>query len=332
VTRCRRSLDEDTNCHSPCCKLGDDSRRKGADQSLPAYQTVPGIAGQIKSVGSDTLNEDMELWAKGFNERYPDAKIIVEGKGSATAPPALLDGSAQFGPMSRPMNEDESAAFQQKYGYKPSNFAVAYDALAVYVNKENPIKCLTVGQVDRIFSARALGSGGRRIDTWGDAGLAGEWAAQRIVMYGRNEISGTHELFRQQVLYNGEFRPEVQQQPGSEEVVSKVASDKFAIGYSGIGYKTDGVRAVPLAISSGRKCYDTSAESTYAGHYPVARFLYIYLNKKPNEPLDPSRSEFIKYVLSSDGQAQTEKTGFYPITNEIREKELKKLGISTRAN
>jgi phosphate transport system substrate-binding protein len=305
---------------------------KALDQNLPAYQPVPGISGQIRSVGSDTLNEDMERWAKGFNEQYPDAKIIVEGKGSATAPPALLDGSSQFGPMSRSMNGDESAAFQKKYGYKASDFAVAFDALAVYVNKDNPIKCLTLEQVDRIFSARRLGSGGRSIDTWGDAGLTGEWAARPIVMYGRNEISGTHELFREQVLYNGEFRPEVKQQPGSEDVVSKVASDKVAIGYSGIGYKTDGVRTVPLAASFGRECYDTSAESTYAGKYPVARFLYIYFNKKPNEPIDPLRREFIKYILSKDGQALTEKSGFYPISNELREQELKKLGLSNLAN
>ena len=156
------------------------------DQNLPAYQTVPGISGQIKSVGSDTLNEDMELWVKGFNQAYPDAKIVVEGKGSATAPPALLEGTSQFGPMSRSMNGDESTAFQKKYGYKVTDFAVALDALAVYVNKDNPIKCLTLEQVDRIFSARRLGSGGRRIETWGDAGLTGEWAAQPIAKYGRN--------------------------------------------------------------------------------------------------------------------------------------------------
>jgi phosphate transport system substrate-binding protein len=308
------------------------SAANALDQNLPAYQTVPGISGQIKSVGSDTLNEAMGLWVKDFNQLYPDAKIIVEGRGSATAPPALLEGTSQFGPMSRSMNVDESTAFQKKYGHKVSDFAVALDALAVYVNKDNPIKCLTLEQVDRIFSARRLGSGGSRIATWGDAGLTGEWAAQPIAMYGRNEISGTYELFREQVLYNGEFRPEVKQQVGSEDVVSKVAGDKFAIGYSGIGHKTDGVRTVPLAVTFGRECYDTSAESTYTGKYPVARFLYIYFNKKPNEPIDSLRREFIKFILSKDGQTLTEKSGFYPITNELREKELKKLGLSNLAN
>jgi phosphate transport system substrate-binding protein len=302
------------------------------DQTLPPYQTAVGIAGQIKSVGSDTLNEDMNLWAEAFNARYPDAKIIVEGRGSATAPPALLDGTSQLGPMSRLMTEAESEAFEKKYGYKASSLAVAVDALAVYVNKDNPIPCLTMEQVDRIFSSTRKGSGGKSIDTWGDVGLTGEWATKRISIFGRNDISGTYEFFREIALYDGDYKPEVKQQSGSEEVVRKVASDKFAIGYSGIGYKTDGVRAVPLAVFSSRECYDTSAEATYAGKYPIARYLYIYFNKKPKDQIDRLRGEFIKYILSKDGQTVVEKSGFYPITNQTRESELKRLGLSNLAN
>jgi phosphate transport system substrate-binding protein len=302
------------------------------DQSLPPYKPVTGIAGQIKSVGSDTLNGEMELWAKAFSERYPDVKLAIEGKGLATAPPALLDGTSQFGPMSRPMTTAESEAFEKKFGYKVSNLAVAVDALAVYVNKDNPILCLTMEQVDRIFSSTRKGSGGKSIDTWDDVGLAGEWATKPISIYGRNEISGTYEFFREIALYSGDYKQEVKQQPGSEAVVDNVASDKFAIGYSGIGYKTDGVRAVPLAITSGRECYDTSAEATYSGNYPIARYLYIYFNKKPKEQLDPLRGEFIKYILSRDGQTLVEKGGFYPITNGLRESELKRLGLSSLAN
>jgi len=186
--------------------------------------------------------------------------------------------------------------------------------------------------VDRIFSSTRKGSGGRSIDTWGDAGLQGEWATQPISIYGRNEISGTHEFFREIALYGGDYKREVKQQPDSEDVVRNVANDKYAIGYSGIGYKTDGVRAVPLAVFSGRDCFDTSADATYSGKYPIARYLYIYFNKKPNEQLDPLRREFIQYVLSRDGQALVEKGGFYPITNELRQNELKRLGLSTPAD
>lgn len=298
------------------------------DQNLPAYKPVSGVSGQFKSVGSDTLGNSMKLWTKGFRELYPDAKITIEDKGSATAPPALLEGSAQFGPMSRPWTSDESEAFEKKFGYKASYVAVAVDALAVYVNKENPIRCLSVQQVDQIFSQNRKGSGGQSIRTWGDAGLTGEWATKPIALYGRNEISGTHEFFKEIVLYGGDFKPEVKQQPGSEAVVNNVAGDKFAIGYSGIGYRTEGVRAVPLSITSGRECYDTSSDATYSGNYPIARYLYIYFNKKPNEQIDPLRGEFIKYVLSKDGQALTEKSGFYPLPSEIQAKELKRLGFT----
>jgi phosphate transport system substrate-binding protein len=298
------------------------------DQGLPAYQAVTGISGQIKSVGSDTLGGEIALWAKAFNELYPDVKIQIEAAGSATAPPALLEGVSQFGPMSRAMTAEESGAFENKYGYKVSSFRVAVDALAVYVNKDNPIQCLAVQQLNRIFSSTRKTAGGGDIKTWGDVGLTGEWATKPISLYGRNSISGTYEFFREMALFSGDYKPEVKQQPGSEAVVQGVASDRFAIGYSGIGYKTDGVRTVPLALYSGGTCYDTSAEATLSGKYPFARYLRIYLNKKPNQPLDPLRAEFIKYILSKDGQTKTEKGGFYAITNGIREDELKKMGIS----
>ena len=301
------------------------------DAALPAYQPVKGISGELKSVGSDTLNNEMELWAKGFKERYPNVKFEIEGKGSATAPAALTNGASQFGPMSRPMTAAELEAFEKKHGYKVSSFRVAVDALAVYVNKENPVECLTMEQVDRIFSSTRKGSGGRTIDTWGDVGLTGDWASKPISIYGRNTISGTYEFFRQTALYSGEYKPEVKLQVGSEAVAEGVAGDKFAIGYSGLGYKTGGVRAVSLSVFFGGKCYDTSVESVLAGKYPLARYLYIYVNKKPGEALDAPRAEFIKYILSKDGQTQTEKGGYYPITEEIREVELQKLGLSGAA-
>ncbi len=299
------------------------------DQSLPAYRPVSTLAGHIKSVGSDTLGHEVALWASGFEKLYPDVKIDVESKGSATAPAALLDGVSQFGPMSRPMTAEETSAFEAKYGYKVSRFRVAVDALAVYVNKDNPIPCLTLPQVSGIFASTIKAPGGANIRTWGELGLTGDWAKQPISLYSRNTISGTYEYFRETALYGGDYKPEVKLLPGSEAVVQSVAGDKFGIGYSGIGYKTDGVRAVPLASYYGGTCYEASADTALASKYPIARYLYVYFNKKPDQPLDALRAEFIKYILSRDGQELTEKGGFYPISDEIRESELKKFGIST---
>ena len=299
------------------------------DQSLPAYRPAATLAGHFKSVGSDTLGHEAALWASGFEKLYPDVKIEIDAKGSATAPPALLDGTAQFGPMSRPMTAEETAAFERKYGYKVSSFRVAVDALAVYVNKDNPIPCLTLPQVSGIFSSNRKAPGSANVKTWGDLGLSGDWAARPITLYSRNALSGTYEYFRETALYGGDYKPDVKLLPGSEAVVQSVAGDKFAVGYSGIGYKTDGVRTVPLASYYGGTCYDAVPEATLSGKYPIARYLYMYVNKKPAQTLDPLRAEFIKYIQSKDGQEQTEKGGFYPITNEIRESELTKLGIST---
>lgn len=303
------------------------SALKALDDTLPAYHPVSSLSGRLKSVGSDTLGHEMALWAAAFEKLYPDVKIDVEATGSATAPKALTDGMSQFGPMSRPMTIEETSAFEGKYGYKVSSFRVAVDALAVYVNKDNPVPCLTLPLLSGIFSLNRKAPGSANIRTWGDLGLTGDWAAQPIMLYSRNTLSGTYEYFRETALYGGDYKPEIKQEPGSEAVVQGVAADKFAIGYSGIGFKTSAVRAVPLASYYGAKCYEASAETALAGKYPIARYLYVYLNKKPNQSLDPLRAEFVKYILSKDGQEQTERGGFYPITNEIRDVELTKLGI-----
>ena len=173
-----------------------------------------------------------------------------------------------------------------------------------------------------------LYSGGKNVSTWGDAGLTGDWASHPISLFGRNAASGTHDTFVDAVLRHGEFKDELKQQPGSAEIVKMVAADKYAIGYSGIGYLTEGVRTVPLAATPGDPCYDTSPTSTYSGKYPLSRNLYIYLNKAPAKPLDPPTLEFVKYILSRDGQEETIRSGFYPVTNEIRTKGLKALGIA----
>lgn len=302
------------------------------DSALPAYTPISGISGQLKSIGSDTLNNEMTLWAEGFKGQYPNVKIEIEGKGSSTAPPALVEGTAHFGPMSRPMKDKEIEAFEKKYGYKPAKYRVAVDALAVYVNKDNPIKCLTLQQVDAIFSKTRKGGAGNEIKTWGDLGLTGEWEAKPISLYGRNSASGTYGYFKEVALFNGDYKDEVKEQPGSSTVVQGVASDKYAMGYSGIGYKTADVKAVPLSAKEGGECYDTSPESAYAGDYPIARFLYIYINKNPNQALDPLRAEFIKYSLSNQGQTETIKGGYYPISNAVRLEDLDALGIDATSS
>ncbi|MEK4034867.1 phosphate ABC transporter substrate-binding protein [Methylocystis sp. IM3] len=301
------------------------------DLELSPYRPVGALSGRLKSVGSDTLLREMELWAEGFKSIYPGVTVEIEGKGSNTAPPALLSGESQLAPMSRQMTPDEVAAFETARGYRPAGVLVAVDALAIYVHKDNPIQCLTLEQLDRIFAENPKSAGGKSARLWGDVGATGEWAAKPITLYGRNTLSGTNKFFKQNVLGGGDFKDAVQQQPGSEAVVGAVAGDQGAIGYSGIGYKTDGVRAVPVAATAGKKCFDTSFESAYTRKYPLARGLYVYVLKDPKSPLDTLSGEFVKYVLSRDGQAQAKKGGYYPITRNIREHELTRLGLLASA-
>jgi phosphate transport system substrate-binding protein len=298
------------------------------DPALKDYKKVPGVGGTLKSIGSDSLNNLMTLWQEGFGKEYPNAVIEIEGKGSGTAPPALISGTAQFGPMSRPMKSVEIDDFEKKYGYKPSSMRVAVDALAVFVHKDNPIKCLSMAQVDAIFSKSRQHGGKQDIKTWGQVGLTGEWAKQPISMYGRNSASGTYGYFKEVALANGDYKDSVKEQPGSSAVVQAIASDKFAIGYSGVGYKTADVRTVPLSATDGGTCVDATPENAYAGEYPITRFLYVYLNKKPGTKLDPLRGEFVKFVLSKQGQMGVVKDGYYPIPAAIIAEDLKALELS----
>lgn len=302
------------------------------DPKLPAYKATSGVSGSVKSVGSDTLNNLMTLWAEGFKRAYPDVKIEIEGKGSSTAPPALIAGTSSFGPMSRAMKSRETDAFEKRFGYRPGRIRIAVDALAVFTNKDNPLKCLSLPQVDAIFSKTRKGGVRKSIDAWGQLGLSGAWTSKPISVYGRNSASGTYGYFKKAALFKGDYKDSVKEQPGSSAVVQGVASDRFAIGYSGIGYKTADVIAVPISKKTGAACHAPGAKEAYAGDYPLARFLYVYVNKNPNRALDPLRAEFIKYIFSKAGQQAVIKGGFFPVNAAIARQDLGALALGPGGN
>ncbi len=298
------------------------------DPATPPYSPVPGVSGSLKSVGSDTMNNEMTLWAEAFRRLYPSVKIEIEGKGSSTAPPALEGGTSAFGPMSRTMKAEEVDSFERKYGYKPTAVRTSLDMLAVYVNKDNPIKCLSLPQVDAIFSRTRRGGASSDITTWGDLGLKGEWADKPISLYGRNSASGTYGYFKEHALFKGDYKDSVKEQPGSSSVVQGVATDRYAIGYSGVGYRTADVRAVPLSLKTGDSCIEAEVEHAYDGKYPLHRFLLIYVNRQPGQDLDPLRGEFLRYVLSREGQEAVVKDGYFPLPARIGAEERTALGLN----
>src|SRR5512141_3042459 len=294
------------------------------DAAIPAYKRASGVSGNLNSIGSDTLNNLMTYWAEGFKKAYPNVNIQIEGKGSSTAPPALTEGTAQLGPMSREMTGAEKDKFEARYKYKPTQVRVALDGIAIYVNKDNPIKQLTFKQIDGIFSSTRK-RGGKDIKTWGDLGLTGEWAAKPISVFGRNSASGTYGYFKEHALAKGDFKNGVKEQPGSSSVVQGVAEDRYAIGYSGVGYTTSGVKTVPLSESDAGPFFGESYENVLSRKYPLSRYLYVYVNKAPGKPLDPLVKEFAGFVLSKEGQEIVVKDGFFPLTSAVVAEELANL-------
>ena len=292
------------------------------DVNLSDYIKVQGVAGNLSSVGSDTLNNMMTFWAEGFRKQYPNVNIQIEGKGSSTAPPALIEGTSQIGPMSRKMKSTEIQKFEARFGFKPTAIGVALDSLAVFINKDNPLNGLSLQQVDALFSKNRKGGAAEAITTWGQLGLTGEWANKPVSLYGRNSASGTYGYFKKKALFKGDYKDTVKEQPGSASVVLGVTEDKGGVGYSGIGYKTSGVKAIALGKKDGDNQYEPNYENVLNGKYPLGRLLYIYVAKEPNKQLPTLVKEFLKYALSKEGQEIVVKDGYLPLTAEVAKKQL----------
>ena len=296
-----------------------------AADTLPAYQRVSGVSGNLSSIGSDTLANLMTLWTEAFKKEYPNVNIQVQAAGSSTAPPGLTEGTSNFGPMSRAMKDKEIEAFEARHGYKPTAIRVAVDALAVYVHKDNPIQSMTIPQVDAVFSVTRRCVADADLSRWGELGLSGSWQDRPVQLYGRNSVSGTYGYFKQAALCSGDFKNTVNEQPGSASVVQAVTSSLNGIGYSGIGYMTSGVKAIPLSEGEGAEPVPASPEAALSGDYPLSRYLYVYVNKKPGTPLAPLEQEFLKLVLSREGQDIVGKDGYISLSSRLVARELRKL-------
>lgn len=294
------------------------------DPLLPEYVSTQGVSGNLVSIGSDTLNNLMTCWSEGFRSFYPSVAVQIQGAGSGTAPPALVEGTAQFGPMSRPMRGTEIEQFEARYGYEPIALRGAIDAIGVFVHRDNPVTCVSMQEVDAIFSSTRAGGADQAITTWGQLGATGEWADRPISLYGRNSASGTYGFFKDVALFGGDYSSAVREQPGSSTVIQGVSADLGGIGYSGVGYGTADVRALEIRGEDGI-CYSTDAAPT--GLYPIGRFLYIYMNVDPNGTMDPLRAEFVRYVYSKQGQLDVVRAGFFPVVSMIADEDLKAFGL-----
>lgn len=286
------------------------------------YSSSKPLSGSLTSIGSDTLEKLMESWAEIYKHHHPDMSISLTAKGSSTAPPALISGESSLGPMSRKMKKKEVNAFLQKYGYKPTAIRVAVDAIGIFVHKDNPTKGLSMHQVDAIFSSTRKCGAPTAITQWSEVGAS---SLADIKLYGRNNLSGTYGFFKKKALCKGEYSPTLTEEKGSALIAEKIAADVNASGYSGIGYLIDGIKALPIAKKGGSEYVPATAEMAGAGKYPLARFLYIYVNKAPGESLSEAEMEWIKIALSNEGQAVVKKAGYVPLTEKHITKELAKI-------
>lgn len=307
--------------------VGNASAQTDVDPKLPEYKPVSGISGNLSSIGSDTLNTLMTLWAETFKSFYPNVNIQIQGAGSSTAPPALIQGTANLGPMSRPMRSSEIEDFEKKFGYKPTQVFTSIDTVAVYINKDNPLDCLSIPQADAIFSATRLCGHPEDITRWGQLGMTGAWANRDFTIYGRSSASGTYGFFKDNVLCKGDFKPTIVEQPGSASVVQGVTESINGIGYSGIGYITSGVKAVALSKTTGGACFEPTAENAAAGNYPLSRLLVVYVNKHPTQPLAPVEREFLRLVLSKQGQEVVVRSGYIPLPESVAAQMRQKLDL-----
>ncbi|KGE03423.1 PstS family phosphate ABC transporter substrate-binding protein [Pseudohaliea rubra] len=297
-----------------------------ADRTLPSYEPAPGLVGSLSSAGSDTLANLMSLWARAFSAYHPAVKVEVQAAGSATAPPALVEGTAELGPMSRAMSAREVAAFEARFGYPPTALPVAVDAVAVFVHQDNPLRAISLEELDAIYSSTRRCGASRSLSHWGDLGLGGSWRRRPLVAYGRNTASGTHSYFRSEVLCDGDFHPLVNELPGSASVVQAVGASLGAIGYSSLGYESAGVR--PLAVSDGEgPALVPTAVSAASGRYPLARYLYSYVNRPPGRPLAPLEREFFRFVYSREGQRLVLQDGYVPLPAGLIDEQRQALGL-----
>jgi phosphate transport system substrate-binding protein len=314
------SLAIPTSIHAQDEKLITASTSKTAqfqlDAALPEYRRAQNADGKLTSIGSSALTQMLNRWSDDFKRIHPALEFEVIGGGSGTAPPALVEGKADLAPMSRPMNDGERAAFRTKFGYEPTQITVGVDALAVLVNKNNPIKQISLRDLDALYSLSRKRGGGE-IATWGQLGLKDAWAPQPIRVFGPNSAQGMYALFRADVLQGGEYRYDMRSEPVASAISQGVAADDFAIGFASHVFAS--ARARPVAVSEtpdGNAVLPTQATSA-SGEYPLARKLYIYINRKPGVALTPTLAEFIRYVCSKQGQGVAIELGHFPLSAKL---------------
>ncbi len=325
--------------------LGVDDRSPDVllDPNLPHYELIQGLTGTLHSVGSNRLDAMTFTWIRLFRKSYPGLTITMEARGNFTAAPALTSGYADIAPTVFTFSDNEVATFEQKYGYKPLFIRVSggsynktegTQAFAVFVHRDNPLKQLTLTQLDAIFSSTHRRGAKNDITTWGQLGLDGKWADMPITLYSVRKVEASASAFQDLVMLHGTFKPTLRERAASgtldidnlDAVVAAVANDPSAIGYAGFAQSTNEVKSLSIAESEGSPFIAATFDTVLNRQYPLSRFNYIYVNKPPGKPLPPMVREFLRLILSAEGQRSIVEDGsFLPLPLSILKEELAKI-------
>jgi phosphate transport system substrate-binding protein len=291
------------------------------DAGLPTYSRASSLAGTVNSVGSSTLSNLLFRWSTDFKQLYPNVEINIVGGGSDSAPAALMAGTADLAPMSRPMNATEIAAFKTKFGYEPTRVTVALDAIAMYVNKNNPLKQISLKQIDAIFSS-TYKRGSAPIKTWDQLGLVGgQWQSAKIETKSPSRTQGIYGLFRELALDGGDFRFDLKPEPVASSIVQGVGADEKAMGFASYFYASARARALAVAKTDEGPFVLPTQDGVLSGAYPLSRMLYIYVNKPANGALPAVARELLRFVCTEPGQAVVARDGNYPLSAALATKE-----------
>jgi phosphate transport system substrate-binding protein len=293
--------------------MGDDGLYPILDKQIHPYSPQSRVSGKLEIIGSNTMEPILERWKDKLEKVHPDLEIILETGGSNTGVESLMSEKTKIAAMSRPMNNKEIEEFTKRVGYPPISVPVALDAFAVFVHKDNPLDHITFQQLDAMFSSERRRGAHEPLDMWGQLGLSGIWEQAPILVQIRDAKSGTGQFFREFVLQGGKDKETVMVQPGAASVVYAVMNDPYAIGYSGIGYRTNSVKPLRVAALEGAPFVEPTFESAINGSYPLRRVLYLYVNQPPHTERSPILSEIVKFAVSLEGQQIVAKSGFFPL-------------------
>jgi phosphate transport system substrate-binding protein len=315
-------------------------------EDLPRYRPERVVAGVIRNWGNNEMAALLNQWQAGFRKYHPAIQFENKLMGPASAMAGIYTGVADLSWTGHEIWKEESMAFEWLFQYKPLGIEVATSSLDVYdhgsqlvvfVNKDNPIAGLSLAQLDGIFGSEHK-RGGRNLRTWGELGLKGEWADRPIHVYGYDAETGAGSFFRHAVLadsykWNGDLKEfnDEQRADGSmidagPRIVAALAADPAGIGYAKLRYMKPSVKVLSLAAENGTAYVEPSRNNVQRRTYPLTRVMTVYLNRAPDQPVDPKLREFLQYILSQEGQqAIVREGGYLPLTPSVVQEQLRKL-------